>query len=83
MGPVHRPYWLTVVSFFGGMAFIALIDKLVPDFENPHEVHRVEEIDDVPAKKDFRRLYKVGVFTALAIAIHNFPEGPGHPSPPP
>ena len=74
MGTVHG-YWVTVIAFFGGMALIALIDKLVPDFENPHEMHRVEEIDDVPAKKDFKRLYKVGIFTALAIAIHNFPEG--------
>jgi ZIP family zinc transporter len=32
--------WLTVIAFFGGMALIALIDKLIPDFENPHEMRK-------------------------------------------
>lgn len=69
-------YWYTVAGFFGGMLFIALIDKLVPSFENPHEMHRVEEI---PAKseddKTKKKLMRMGVFSAIVIAIHNFPEG--------
>ena len=40
-----RGSWATVAAFFVGIIFIALIDKLVPDFENPHEVHRAEEMD--------------------------------------
>lgn len=32
-------YMVTTLSFFGGIALIALIDKLVPSFENPHELH--------------------------------------------
>ncbi|MCB0807299.1 MAG: zinc transporter ZupT, partial [Bacteroidales bacterium] len=28
-------HWVTAASFFGGMLFIALIDKLVPSVENP------------------------------------------------
>ena len=39
--------WVTVGAFFGGILFIALIDKLIPSFENPHEMHTVEEMDDV------------------------------------
>ena len=62
---------LTVISFFGGMLLIALIDKLIPSEENPHEVKLVEEEHKPPTKK----LMRMGVFTALAIAIHNFPEG--------
>jgi ZIP family zinc transporter len=65
--------WLTVLSFFGGMAFIAIIDKLVPNVDNPHEMHKVEEIDEHDLKK--KKLARMGIFTALAIAIHNFPEG--------
>lgn len=65
--------WYTVVAFFGGMAFIALIDKLVPSVENPHEMHKVEEIDEAALKN--KKLARMGIFTALAIAIHNFPEG--------
>jgi ZIP family zinc transporter len=65
----------TVVSFFGGIAFIAIIDKLIPSAENPHEIRLVEEVNDPLAPKNNKKLYRMGVFTALAIAIHNFPEG--------
>lgn len=68
--------WITVISFFGGMFLIALIDKFIPSVENPHEIRMVEEMDD-EAKKEHKnkKLMKMGTFTALAIAIHNFPEG--------
>lgn len=70
-----KGYWATAIAFFAGMFFIGVIDKLVPSFENPHEVHRAEEMD-MPTQADrFKKLYRTGLFTALAIAIHNFPEG--------
>jgi ZIP family zinc transporter len=68
-------YWITVLAFFAGIVFIAIIDKLVPSFENPHEVHRAEEMDLPEQAAKFRKLYRMGLFTAVAIAIHNFPEG--------
>jgi ZIP family zinc transporter len=68
-------YWVTVFAFFGGIVFIGIIDKLVPSFENPHEVHKTEEMDDPELAAKFRKLYRMGLFTAMAIAIHNFPEG--------
>ncbi len=68
-------YWITTLAFFGGVAVIALIDKLVPSFENPHEIHRTEEMDEKPKQDKNSGLYRMGLFTALAIAIHNFPEG--------
>lgn len=64
--------WATVAAFFGGMLFIAVIDKLIPAEKNPHEVKLVEQEDAAPPA---RKLMRMGVFTALAIAIHNFPEG--------
>jgi len=73
--------WATVLSFFGGIAFIAIIDKFVPSYENPHEMHSIEEIaagkDSLPKDKahDFDKLRRTGMFAAIAIAIHNFPEG--------
>jgi len=75
LGPVAG-YWTTVLAFFGGIVFIAIIDRLVPSFENPHEAHRAEEMDipELVAAK-FRKLYRMGLFTALAVGIHNFPEG--------
>ena len=69
-------YWMTLVGFFGGMLLIALIDKFIPKSKNPHEVRMVEDVDSVEAKlQDSDKLLKMGTFTALAIAIHNFPEG--------
>lgn len=65
--------WLTVIGFFGGMLFIALIDKFIPKHGNPHEVKKVEDMKNEPVKDP--DLLKMGVFTALAIGIHNFPEG--------
>ena len=68
-------YWTTVIAFFGGIAFIAIIDKFVPSDENPHEIHNSEELNDEGAKNKFQKLHRTGMFVALAIAIHNFPEG--------
>jgi len=66
--------WAAVGGFFFGILVIALIDKLIPSGENPHDVHTVEEMDG-KGEVHTTRLMRMGVFTALAIAIHNFPEG--------
>jgi ZIP family zinc transporter len=68
-------YWATTLAFFGGIAVIGLIDKLVPSFENPHEIHDTGEMEDAEKAQNFKKLHRMGLFTALAIAIHNFPEG--------
>lgn len=66
-------YWFTVIAFFGGIALIALIDNLVPSFENPHELKNVATGTENRAND--RKLMRMGLFSALAIGIHNFPEG--------
>jgi ZIP family zinc transporter len=63
----------TVIAFFAGIALIALIDKLIPSFENPHEIRNIEAKNLDPANN--KKLLRMGMFSALAIAIHNFPEG--------
>ncbi|MEN8189218.1 MAG: zinc transporter ZupT [Thermodesulfobacteriota bacterium] len=70
-------YVYTTAAFFGGILLIAVIDRLVPSFENPHEVRGVEELDESAYEemKKKRSLHRMGLFSALAIAIHNFPEG--------
>lgn len=75
--------WWATVAFFAGIVIILLIDHMIPSAENPHEVRTSGQIDAVhegaspqsilhttPAK-----LHRMGLFTAIAIAIHNFPEG--------
>ncbi len=64
----------TALFFFVGMGLIGLIDKLVPSFENPHEIRRVEHLNN-PVEAENNRLQHMGLLTALAIAVHNFPEG--------
>lgn len=69
--------WITAAAFFGGILLIAVIDKLIPSQENPHETRRVEEMGNYCDIKggSARKLMKMGVLTAAAIAVHNFPEG--------
>jgi len=75
LGP-ERGYYFAVIAFFGGILLTALIDKLVPSGSNPHEQHELSEIADVQhSVKSKKALYRMGLFSALAIAIHNFPEG--------
>jgi ZIP family zinc transporter len=75
--------WVAHACFFAGIGISALIDKLVPDPENPHEVVSQADIalataggtaPELPADGT-PRLARVGLVTALVIAIHNFPEG--------
>lgn len=60
----------TTISFFIGMFLIAIIDKCIPENKNPHEMNKNN--NDVMEKNS---LYRIGIMTTLAIAIHNFPEG--------
>jgi ZIP family zinc transporter len=68
--------WATV-SFFGGIAVIALIDRMIPTLQNPHEVRTIETMESEVEAEIWKRrnLNRMGLFSALAIAIHNFPEG--------
>lgn len=67
--------WVTVVAFFGGLLVIGVIDRLVPSVENPHEMRGVEDLRERPAAGRDQALLRMGLLMALAIGIHNFPEG--------
>ena len=73
-------HFLAVVSFFGGIMLIAVIDKLVPDFENPHHPQDESELDKIREGEALESdeksdLLRMGTLSAIAIVIHNFPEG--------
>jgi len=72
---LREGYWFTVIAFFAGIAIIAVIDKLIPSVENPHELKSVEDLGVTPEEHQSKKLMRMGLFTALAIGIHNFPEG--------
>jgi len=79
--------WIATGSFFAGMIIMGLIDRMVPAAENPHEIRTAGDLDRIRASREIgasgtgepapssTRLLRMGVFTAMAIAIHNFPEG--------
>lgn len=76
--------WVTTVAFFAGIALIGVIDRLVPSAVNPHEFRHDDGSGsarsgsgDVVDEERLRRakLLRTGVLTAIALAIHNFPEG--------
>ncbi|MBR5271041.1 MAG: zinc transporter ZupT [Clostridia bacterium] len=55
-------------AFFAGILFIGLIDFIVPSAEGDiGNLHNKEKNNNL--------LKRMGIMTALAIAIHNFPEG--------
>lgn len=66
--------WATAGGFFFGILVIALIDRLLPTDTRICQTPAIqgpELISCAPTTK----LMRMGMFTALAIAIHNFPEG--------
>ena len=62
----------SLIAFFTGIVIIGVIDLLIPEAENPHHLSIPQYTNGV--KKD-ESLMRTGLFTALAIGIHNFPEG--------
>lgn len=60
------------IAFFVGIVVIGIIDIFIPNEVNPH--HFASITKEANAKVD-PKLMRTGLFTALAIAIHNFPEG--------
>ena len=70
-----------LLAFFAGMGIIMLIDFLVPEYENPHEASGLSLESSAPAtgvlsnNSNQKALHRLGIMSAIAIAIHNFPEG--------
>jgi len=71
---VRSGYVFATVAFFAGIALMAALDQLLPSHgivmppagANPQR----------PASsQESQQLLRMGLFSALAIAIHNFPEG--------
>ena len=60
-------YYIATAAFFFGVLFIGLVDYFVPSTEG--------DIGNLKASDRTTALKRMGVMTALAIGIHNFPEG--------
>lgn len=70
-----------LIAFFVGMGIITLIDFTIPEYENPHEASglsldaRTAAVGVLEQTGSEKALHRLGVMSALAIAVHNFPEG--------
>ena len=62
--------WLTYIGFVVGLLVAILIDYFLPDHIDEEEVLNPE----APSHQDYK-IKRAGIFTAIAICIHNFPEG--------
>jgi zinc transporter, ZIP family len=67
--------WIAVASFFCGIGISAIIDWIIPSYENPHEGHFLESRGTEKGDRQYRKLQRIGIVTAIVIALHNFPEG--------
>jgi ZIP family zinc transporter len=79
-GPVQG-VWLNVGFFFLGILVVGLIDNFIPEKENPHEQPSPSALAPLHSghpktpQMSKEKLLRMGLFTAFAIALHNFPEG--------
>lgn len=65
--------WFALIAFFLGMFLVGAIDRLMP---HNHRFQEGEVLPDEEGNKvDNKKLMRVGIMTAVALAIHNFPEG--------
>jgi ZIP family zinc transporter len=68
----HDGSWYALLAFFVGMLLVGVIDHLIP---HPHEHPDSILALDPTLEQQNRRLLRIGTMTAIALAIHNFPEG--------
>lgn len=62
--------WLTFLGFLIGLLVAILIDYFLPDHIDEEDVLN----PDAPARRNYK-IKRAGLFTAIAICVHNFPEG--------
>ncbi len=67
---------LATAAFLAGFAVMAAVDRLLPAFANPHDGITVELMDRPETPRPGRgALRRMGMLVAIAVALHNFPEG--------
>lgn len=82
--------WIVFIGFFIGVLLAVLIDYFLPDhIENdlflpkPHHHNKEEaenyieesETEKIENMKHKHRIKRAGILTAIAVCVHNFPEG--------
>ena len=76
---VHYPvkyHWILFWGFIAGVIISKLIDEFLPDHVEGDDFKDNCSIDDVQCQRK-HKIKRAGLMTAIAIAVHNFPEGIG------
>lgn len=71
-----RYHWMLFGGFIAGVLISKLIDEFIPDHVEEKDFAGECSPDD-EACKNKHKIKRAGLLTAIAIAIHNFPEGLG------
>ena len=71
---VQLGYACAVLAFFAGILVMAILDGLLPAHPAPESIQDLAESLDQPGPQR-SKLLRMGIFSALALFIHNFPEG--------
>lgn len=70
---VHFPNnyeWITFIGFVAGLLIAILIDYFLPDHVDEQDMLH----PDTPSRRNYK-IKRAGLVTAVAICVHNFPEG--------
>ncbi len=75
----HYPvkyHWILFCGFIAGVLISKLIDEFIPDHVEEDDFTEDCSPEDIKCKHK-HKIKRAGLLTAIAIAIHNFPEGLG------
>jgi ZIP family zinc transporter len=64
-------YLIATIAFFAGILIMTAIDKFLPQGDEVADFSATDFIDG----KNGKELKRTGIMSAIALAIHNFPEG--------
>ena len=72
----NRYHWLLFGGFIAGVIISKLIDEFVPDHVEEQDFENTNSAENEHSQRK-HKIKRAGLLTAIAIAVHNFPEGLG------
>lgn len=66
----NNSQWIVYLGFIVGIVVAILIDYFIPDHIPEQDLEHPDEVVDAE-----HRIKRAGLLTAVAICVHNFPEG--------
>lgn len=67
--------WVCSLSFLAGLILVGVLDRLVPHTPDICDAEETPEDKRKISANRYKRLVRSGTLVAIALALHNFPEG--------